>query len=791
MNYYLFLKSLKHRNTGSKTDFQNPLVNICFALLITVSLALTPVPKASASMAEHQAVLDLVPLTAVSRRVVNDGLWSEPSTWNGSTLPQAGENIHVPADKTLIADVESNLSFKTLRVDGKLEFSAVNNVTLKLDTLVVTHQGTIEIGSELERIPAANTIKIIIANNGPIDREWDPMNISRGVILQGKTRIFGAEKSAYHKLAVNPASGSYEIELEAAPNGWTVGDTVVITATRFRKKEKTDTSYITQDEMRSIQAINGRIVTLGKPGEPTILASLNFNHASGSENIPVYAANLSRNVRIMGEGGDAIPNAQRGHFVVMHSPDTVIKGAGFYSLGRTDKSYPLNDFKLDSQGYRLKDAKENYINDINTNPRGRYAVHFHHTGTNINVPPVICSGNAIISSPGWGFVNHSSNVIMENNASYNVFGSHFVTEDGNELGSFKHNIAIKSEGRDTIVKTGLGNHDHGHTGHGFWMQTRNMTVEDNVISGVYDSAVVFYHRLALPEINVDIPRQNLLTPFKSIAKGWPTIEFSRVPITAFRNTTVLASGSALDVIKEKKEQYHDVRNLIESLKGYSIMGGLQLQYTEKYTFSDLELIADPATKQWNKGVNIFKKDRDIAFVNAKINGFIHPFVTGTTFNGEPDKTDATFFKTLVDGRPIIPEIDIHTPDNQTVSNYDPDIHKVIDELAVTDGSIPVLRLKRTIPGNIFDLTLGEQSYIFNGVKFDSLGESFFETEWKNDNLIALLHAGYYSLPDGRKCILLRDVISDRFNGQPKTVVTKLILTRDYKLMGPELGVLKY
>lgn len=787
MDYFLISNYLRYQSTGSKTDFQYRLVKICFTLLLTISLTLTPISNASASIAEHQAVLALVPLTAVDRTVVNDGLWSEPSTWNDNTLPQAGENIHIPAGKTLIADIESGLSYNTLRVDGKLGFSAVNDVALKLDTLVVTPQGTIEIGSELERIPVTNTIKIIIANNGPIDRTWDPSNISRGVILQGKTRIFGAEKSAYHKLASNPAAGSFEIELETAPTGWAVGDTIVITATRFRKKEKTDTTYITQDELRSIQAINGKVVTLAKAAEPTTLASLNFNHASASENIPVYAANLSRNVRIMSEGGDAIPNNQRGHFVVMHSPDTIIKGAGFYSLGRTDKSYPLNDFKLDSQGFRLKDKMGNYIPDINTNPRGRYAVHFHHTGTNINVPPAICSGNAIISSPGWGFVNHSSNVIMENNASYNVFGSHFVTEDGNELGAFKHNIAIKSEGRDTIVKTGLGNHDHGHTGHGFWMQTRNMTVEDNVISGVYDSAVVFYHRLALPEINTDIPRQNLLTPHKSITKGWPTIEFSRIPITAFRNTTVLASGSTLDVIKEKKEQYHDVRNMIEALKGYSIMGGLQLQYTEKYTFTDLELIADPATKQWNKGVNIFKKDRDIAFVNAKVSGFIHPFVTGTTFNGEPDKTDATFYNTLVDDRPIIPETDIHTPDNQIASNYDPDIHKVVDSLNVLN---PEVQLKRTISGNTFDLSLDQESSIFTGNKLDSLGQSFFETEWKNDNLIALLHKGYYSLPDGSKCILLQDVISNRYNGHTKTINTRLILTKDYKLLGPELGVLK-
>ena len=43
---------------------------------------------------------------------------------------------------------------------------------------------------------------------------------------------------------------------------------------------------------------------------------------------------------------------------------------------------------------------------------------------------------------------------MENNASYDVYGSHFVSEDGNELGAFRHNIAIKSEGSNRPTALG-------------------------------------------------------------------------------------------------------------------------------------------------------------------------------------------------------------------------------------------------------------------------------------------------------------------------------------------------
>lgn len=785
LNYLKTLILHKKSNKG----FKNVIANNCFVLLITVIFTIIPTQPSWALMPDHQAALELVPLTAVDRQVVQSGLWSNPDTWSGGVVPKAGENIYVPIDKSLTVDIESDLGFNTLRVDGIINFALDQNVSIKLDTLVVTETGTFEVGSESERVPANINIRIYIANNGPIDRSWDPSNISRGVIIQGKTRIYGAEKSAYHTLSVKPAAGSTQIKLDTIPIGWKSGDIIAITAAKFRKKLKTDTSYQTEDELRRIQSISGNIITLGKLEDLSVTAPLTYRHIPTISKMPVFAANLTRNVAFIGEGGGSVPTGQRGHFVVMHNPDAVIKGASFNFFGRTDKSIPLNDFKLDSQGFRLKDAKGNYIPDINTNPRGRYAVHFHHTGTDINIPPAICSGNAVFSSNGWGFVNHTSNVIMENNASYNVYGSHYVSEDGNELGAFRHNIAIKSEGRNTIVKTGLGNHDHGHTGHGFWLQSRNLSVEDNVVSGVYDAGVVYYHRNAINGINLEIPWQNLLTNAKGIVKGMSTIYFSHVPITDQKNTTVLSSGSALNVIKSQRGQEHDARNMIESLKGYSLLDGLQLQYTQKYTFTDLELIADPATKKWNKGVNVSVRDRDIAFINTKVGGFVHPFVTGFKFLGLPDPTDVIFADTIVNGRPIEPAIDIHQPENQIIGNYDPSIHKVMG-LPVPD--LNTLNLDRTINTDTFNLPLDlSPGFTITGTKTDAIGDIPFESTWKNDSLVALLHKGYYLLPDGSKCILLSDVISDRFSGKTKIVYTKLKINKSYVYhnLGDNLGTL--
>ena len=756
------------------------------AFVISVLFAILPAQAVLASMAEHQAVLDLVPMTSVDRQVVKSGAWSNPATWSGGKIPLANENIYVPNGMALTVDIYNNaIKFNTLRVDGLVKFNAAKNVLIKLDTLVVTSSGALEIGSEATRVAKNVKIQVLIANNGPIDRIWDPENISRGVILQGKTRIFGAEKSAYHQLKTNPGLGATQIELAEVPTGWSTGDVIAITATKYRGKKKSDISYQTEDELKAIKSITGNIVTLGQVDNATLSSGLQYSHIPTIKNMPVYAANLTRNVVFMGEGGGSVPTAQRGHFMVMHNPDTIIKGAGFYHLGRTDKSIPLDDFKLNERGFRLTDVQGKYIPDAKNNPRGRYAVHFHHTGTDIDTLPAVCSGNAVIGSDGWGFVNHASYVIMENNASFDVYGSHFVSEDGNEMGAFKNNIAIKSEGRNAIVKEGLGNHDHGHTGHGLWLHSRNMVVENNVVSGVRDSGLVYYHRNSIEGLALDIHWKNLLTPTKNITKGKPTIYFSHIPIISQKNTVVLASGSALNVVKSNREQGHDLRNMIESLKGYALVEGLKIQYVAKYTFRDLELVADAKSSHiWDRGVNVGIKDRDVVFVNTKVSGFVHPFVTGDTFQGLPDKTDVVFVNTMVDGRLFNPETDIHKDLNETVINYDPTFHQVMDS-PVADN---VQKLATAEPDNTYNFPAKiTDGFTVTGVKSDTAGDTSFDSDWDKDSLIALLKKGYYTLPDGSKCIILVDAVADRLTGETKNVFTKLKNVDNYGQLGPFLN----
>ena len=158
----------------------------------------------------------------------------------------------------------------------------------------------------------------------------------------------------------------------------------------------------------------------------------------------------------------------------MHNPNVDVENAGFYDFGRTDKSIPIDDTPTDGE---KPQTNMNGTPATGTNPRGRYALHFHRTGdSDVNGVQAKAIDDVVWGSPGWGYVNHESNVLMQDNVAFDVRGASFVTELGTELGSFIDNIAIKGVG-DGQVHGGdffLGgreqNFDFGFTGDGFWLQ---------------------------------------------------------------------------------------------------------------------------------------------------------------------------------------------------------------------------------------------------------------------------------------------------------------------------------
>lgn len=397
--------------------------------------------------AEMAAMMALVPDSAVNIAAVLNGQWSDPTTWQGGRLPGAGENVLIPTGLSVLLDSMEAARLKTIRVDGALSFSPAAETRLLVDTLVVTAGGNLTMGTATDPVTSRATLTFL--DTGSLESSF-----ARGLISHGTISIHGIEKTPWAYLLSSPLAGDTTLVFAQPISGWSIGDTLLIPGTSRKA---------VQDELRVIGAINGNTVQI---------APLTYSHRTpaGEALLLLPVANMTRNVVLQSE--NTVNVARRGHVMLMHNAAVDVAFASFYGLGRTDKS----QFVSDANG---------------NNPRGRYSLHFHRNDRSqqINV-----NGIVVEDSPGWGAVNHSANVLVENSVSYRVFGAGFVGEAGDEVGEFRNNLAIRSrpvastEGSAPRIAIG----DFGWAGHGFWTQGPGIAVRGNAASGHAAAAFVLY-----------------------------------------------------------------------------------------------------------------------------------------------------------------------------------------------------------------------------------------------------------------------------------------------------------
>lgn len=419
------------------------------------SYGASPHADSPALLQEHLDVLRLFPPVQADAIAVRSGDWSDPATWSNASVPRAGQKVWIPAWYSIDISQELTEPLKWVRVDGTLSFDNSVNTALTVETLMGSTTGQLHIKTVDPNI----VTRITIADSGPIDTKWDPKEFSRGIIWHGSTEMQGASKTTWTTLQPVTA-GSAQINV-ADSSGWQVGDRLVLGGSGVEYSHYSWQIVPHDDDVR-IAAIDGNRIILDH--------ALLFDHAAVESQNPVVI-NLTRNV-IVESQNPALD--RRGHVMLMHNPNQEVSYVAFDNLGRTDKSRPVTD--PDGLGNGLE------------NVRGRYALHIHRTG--IDASPVEVTGIAIIGSPGWGLVNHDSNVMADHNVSFNVYGAHFVTELGDERGSFTNNVAVRSGGFGRVDDL-RGNNDAGHSGDGFWLEGGNVSVAGNIAIGMTSGFTFF------------------------------------------------------------------------------------------------------------------------------------------------------------------------------------------------------------------------------------------------------------------------------------------------------------
>lgn len=483
-----------------------------------------PHPDDLAKQTEHVALFALVPREAATFVSVASGNWSDPATWQGGRVPVGLAQVLVAAGHTVTFNAVQTNAMKWVRVDGTLQFATNIDTQMLVDTVVVDGAGTFRMGNDAAPIQSGVAARLVIADNGrDIDQTWDPRQISRGLISHGTTEMHGEDVTPY--VALNGVrKGATQLTLDAVPTHWRVGDRLVLTGTTTDIKAK-------QDEELELVAINGNTITIDANDDLAGVQGLAFNHLPPDGfGLKVYIADMNRNVVVMSQN-PAITQ-RRGHVMFMHSQKADVENVGFYGLGRTDKRNPLNDVVFDEAGKVLPTT--------GLNVQGRYAVHFHRTGVDGAKTPGHVSGSAVVDSPGWGYVNHDSNVNMIENVAFNVQGSSFVGEIGNEIGSMVRNLSIRSEGSGDGLEDRQDIFDFGHGGHGFWLQGPGIEVVDNIAASNADAAFIFFTASSKAEFDAE----NLDDP--SLAGGRDSLPVGTVPLKRVDGNIAFASGTGLE-----------------------------------------------------------------------------------------------------------------------------------------------------------------------------------------------------------------------------------------------------
>jgi hypothetical protein len=574
---------------------------------------------ADVSVVYAQTPLELVAIEDASHTAAVSGDWSALETWGGE-VPGDGSKVYIPSNVEITISGILSARLKSIRLEGKLSFSNDNNTKLQVETLVSSRSGSLEIGTANAPIAIGITAEILFIDEGPLEYDSE---FSKGAVLMGPVRVYGAQKSGWEALTSQPTAGAFSITMSNTATGWEVGDEIVITGTDANNPES--------DEKRIIESIEGPVITFSR--------ELERDHRGPEDDLEVHVANLSRNVVFSSENAEI---RRRSHMMFMHNLDVQVYYARYYQMGRTNKRVQEDDFFFPDLDAGLAEPGDR------TNIRGRYSCHFHRGGVNPTTDsPAHVEGCVVEDDPGWAYVSHSSYVDFVDNVSYNIVGGAFQTEAGDEIGSFVHNIAIRTVNPDfpllsdefSPVDIRENSQDFAFQGDGFWFHGGGVSVEDNVASGSSGHGFIYWAE-GLREANLDgdladlnqmhfrvsnIPNGDLLPGLDFIDMWWH-------PVSSFKGNQSYSATNGFAAYYVHASLFEDITDLTEAylatihstfedLTVWNVRKlGIELQNCERFTFRNIRIINEGNSEAIGINSKITVAKRSI-WDNVTVKGF--------------------------------------------------------------------------------------------------------------------------------------------------------------------------
>ena len=308
--------------------------------------------------------------------------WSDPASWPGGAVPQAGAAVTIAAGRTILLDV-SPLPLRSLTVDGVLELDQ-KNLDLKADWIVV--HGTLRIGTEAEPF----TKRAVITLTGPASDQIEGAGAKVLAVIGGTLDLHGEPRLTWTRLTATAAAGSSQLQLSGAVD-WRPGERIVVASTDFDPF---------QAEEAVVASVQGQTVTLQAPLRYLHWGQLqSFGGRQLDERAEVGL--LGRNVVIQGDSA-SLAAGFGGHLIVMQRGQARIEGVEFTRMGQK---------KL----------------------LARYPMHWHLSGD--------VTGQYFRNNSVWKTFNRcltihgTSNLSVSGNVCHDNIGHAYFLEDGAETGN--------------------------------------------------------------------------------------------------------------------------------------------------------------------------------------------------------------------------------------------------------------------------------------------------------------------------------------------------------------------
>ena len=484
------------------------------------------------------------------------GHWRWPSTWEDRTPPRSGDVALIAAGHDVIFSGAARV--KDMRVDGDLVFR--RHSLLVVDTIVVSDSGRLQIGPYDNARHGSS--RIVFGTDGT----GTPDEIGGGLIVEGTLLARGTPRDRI--VATDEIlAGSDTITFSGPPSGWAIGDRLIVHGTTYDHDDD-------DHEIRRINAIDGATVTVSQP--------FAFDHRPpDGYGFEVYVGNMASNVVFQSRS-----NSIRAH-TMMRSNDVHISDVIFDEMGRTDKFEPVSA----------------------SNRAGRYPLHFHQAShARPETGPALVHSVVIDGSPGWGVVNHGSEVHVTGSVAYGVLGASYVAEDGDERGSFRGNLSVWNEGS---LRSRNENRPGklAHRGHGLWSQAPQVLVEGNILTGAADSALA----ISGMTNNPDVPATN--ETFRQIRDNIAIDSFLAISLWKLHN-------DAKKLLPTADGEY----SVIKGTVGYALFSGGRSNYASFLRFEHSLFVQQPGV--FAGGFSINTRTGPLHYLNNTIIGFVSGITTG-------------------------------------------------------------------------------------------------------------------------------------------------------------------